>query len=212
MSAPIIWNGNAARLLKPALIIPGSTSGTLTQQPAAATTSYTITWPSAQGAASTFLKNDGSGGLSWATGAGSSAFIGVRAYGSTTSISGTPATVSWGTVTIDTASGLSGGTYTVATAGKYLVAAYIRVNGTFNQSNGNMSIYIRKNSSTYSAVDHYHNNSTTVNPIIMHTCAEDIMDCAVSDTIDIQVQASAVTSPSLQNDNQTRIIIAYLGT
>jgi hypothetical protein len=45
----------------------GSTSGLLTIKPAATTTSYTLTMPSAQGAATTVLQNDGSGGLSWAT-------------------------------------------------------------------------------------------------------------------------------------------------
>lgn len=45
----------------------GTTSGTLTIKAAAATTSHTLTMPSAQGAADTFLKNDGAGTLSWAT-------------------------------------------------------------------------------------------------------------------------------------------------
>ncbi len=43
----------------------GTSSGTLTMAPGATITDYTITWPSAQGAASTVLTNDGSGGLSW---------------------------------------------------------------------------------------------------------------------------------------------------
>jgi hypothetical protein len=43
----------------------GSTSGILTVQPAASTTSYTVTMPAAQGAANTFLRNDGSGTLTW---------------------------------------------------------------------------------------------------------------------------------------------------
>lgn len=43
----------------------GSTSGTLTHQPAAVTTSYTLNWPAAQGAAGTHLENDGSGNLTW---------------------------------------------------------------------------------------------------------------------------------------------------
>lgn len=47
------------------LSLAGNTLGAFTQQPAASTTSYTVTWPNAQGGASTFLKNDGSGGLSW---------------------------------------------------------------------------------------------------------------------------------------------------
>jgi hypothetical protein len=48
----------------------GSTSGTITVQPAATTTNYTLTLPATQGSADTFLKNNGSGGLTWAAGAG----------------------------------------------------------------------------------------------------------------------------------------------
>ena len=45
----------------------GATSGAITFAVPATITGYTITWPNAQGGASTFLANDGSGGLSWAT-------------------------------------------------------------------------------------------------------------------------------------------------
>lgn len=50
-----------------ALRLAGSTSGSLDISPAAATTSYGITFPAAQGAANSLLLNDGSGGLSWST-------------------------------------------------------------------------------------------------------------------------------------------------
>lgn len=43
----------------------GSTSGTLTEAVPATITSYTATWPAAQGGASTSLSNDGSGNLTW---------------------------------------------------------------------------------------------------------------------------------------------------
>jgi len=49
------------------LLWKGSTSGILTQAWPATITSHTLTWPSAQGAASTVLQNNGSGVLSWAT-------------------------------------------------------------------------------------------------------------------------------------------------
>ena len=49
------------------LALDGSTSGTLTVQAAATTTSHTLTLPSAQGDANTYLKNDGTGALSWVT-------------------------------------------------------------------------------------------------------------------------------------------------
>ena len=47
------------------IALSGSTSGTLTLQPAAVTTSHTLTLPSAQGAAGSILSNDGAGALSW---------------------------------------------------------------------------------------------------------------------------------------------------
>lgn len=84
MGSPIIWAGNAARLLKSALQLPGSTSGTLTVQPAAATTSHTLTMPAAQGTSNTVLTNDGSGGLSWA--ANGSSLIAVTTVTTTYSI------------------------------------------------------------------------------------------------------------------------------
>jgi hypothetical protein len=45
----------------------GGTSGSLIFQVPATITSHTIIFPAAQGAASTFLRNDGSGNLSWAS-------------------------------------------------------------------------------------------------------------------------------------------------
>lgn len=45
--------------------LSGSSSGFLTETVPATVTSYSVIWPSAQGGANTFLKNDGSGNLSW---------------------------------------------------------------------------------------------------------------------------------------------------
>lgn len=45
----------------------GSSSGSITHKASTTGSAYTITWPGAQGGASTFLKNNGSGVLSWAT-------------------------------------------------------------------------------------------------------------------------------------------------
>lgn len=64
-SSPILWGPTGATSLQSSLVLPGSTSGTLTMSPAASTTSYSFIWPSAQ--ALGFLKNDGSGNLSWST-------------------------------------------------------------------------------------------------------------------------------------------------
>jgi hypothetical protein len=53
----------------PQLLLTGSVSGILTLLPAATTTSYQLTFPSAQGAANTLFKTDGSGNLSFVTAA-----------------------------------------------------------------------------------------------------------------------------------------------
>lgn len=50
------------------LAFSGETSGSLTLQPAAVTTSHALILPAVQGAAGTYLRNDGSGALSWAPG------------------------------------------------------------------------------------------------------------------------------------------------
>jgi len=49
------------------LNLDGSTSGAISIQAANTTTSYTVKMPAAQGAASTYLQNDGSGNLAWAS-------------------------------------------------------------------------------------------------------------------------------------------------
>lgn len=49
------------------LQLRGSTSGTARIACPATTANYTVTWPNAQGAATTVLLNDGSGNLSWAS-------------------------------------------------------------------------------------------------------------------------------------------------
>lgn len=48
--------------------LKGSSSGTLTIAVPAAVTSHTLTLPAAQGAANSYLRNDGSGGLTWVSG------------------------------------------------------------------------------------------------------------------------------------------------
>ena len=54
----------------PNLILDGATIGTLTMTVPSSVTSYALQWPGTQGGIGTFLKNDGSGGLSWAAGSG----------------------------------------------------------------------------------------------------------------------------------------------
>jgi hypothetical protein len=65
MGAPIIWFGNAAKLLKQTLTLPDSSSNTVSIATPSSVTSYTLTLPTAQGASHTTLHNDGSGNLSF---------------------------------------------------------------------------------------------------------------------------------------------------
>lgn len=82
-----------------ALQLNGATSGNLTHMASAITTSYSLTWPGAQGAG--FLSNNGSGVLSWVAGATGTVTSVAFADASTTpiyGISGSPVTTS-GTLT-----------------------------------------------------------------------------------------------------------------
>ena len=97
-------------LVKIPLAIGGSTSGYITHAAAATTTSYTVTWPSAQGGASTVLTNDGSGNLSWGSAGGSGTVTSVALSVPGTSIfgvTGSPVTTT-GTLGLTT-TGTSGG-------------------------------------------------------------------------------------------------------
>lgn len=64
---------NARLDVKSTLALSGATSGFVAMQSPAAPTSYTMTLPSAQGSAGTFLSNDGAGNLSWASSSGTPA-------------------------------------------------------------------------------------------------------------------------------------------
>jgi len=61
------------------LKLDGGTSGTLTIDPPAAVTSYSVVMPAAQGAASSVLQNDGAGNLSWTVPLASVTSVGATA-------------------------------------------------------------------------------------------------------------------------------------
>lgn len=65
------------------ILYNGSTSGTLTVNVPASITSYAVTWPAAQGAASSILTNNGAGVLSWAAAATNTFIQGGNSFGST---------------------------------------------------------------------------------------------------------------------------------
>ncbi len=86
--------------------LSGSTSGTFIQFASAITTTYSVFWPSAQGSANTVLTNDGSGNLSW----GSGASAGVSTLNS---LSGTLSIVAGSGITVTP----SGSNITIASTG-----------------------------------------------------------------------------------------------
>src|SRR5574343_225176 len=103
-------NSTDLTLNKIPLKMNGATSGTMTMAAAAAITDYTITWPAAQGGASTVLTNDGSGNLSWGSAGGSGTVTSVALSVPGTSIFGvtvSPVTTA-GTLGLTT-TGTSGG-------------------------------------------------------------------------------------------------------
>jgi len=94
--------------------LSGATSGSITQFASAVTTSYSVTWPSAQAASSGYvLTNDGAGNLSWSPGSGSGTVTSVAlTVPSFLSVSGSPIT-STGTLAVT----LSGSALPVANGG-----------------------------------------------------------------------------------------------
>lgn len=119
----------------------------------------------------------------------------MRAYGSATSISGTLATINYTTVDFDTSSGYSSGVYTISQAGKYQINAALLITGTIALNN-TFIIEIQKNGSVISRSSVYAAGAVTnfSNEI------SDIIDCAISDTLRIQVSSSAIT-PSIVSSN-----------
>ncbi|MCX6270709.1 MAG: hypothetical protein NTU44_05730 [Bacteroidetes bacterium] len=104
-----------------ALRFEGSTSGTLDISPAATTTSYALTLPSSQGAANTYLKNDGTGALTWSTVSGGSLPSGTSAQ--TLRHDGT----NWVANSILTNDGTNVGIGTISTGNKLHVAGNVLI-------------------------------------------------------------------------------------
>lgn len=95
--------------------INGSTSGTFSQTVPSTVTSYSIKWPSAQGAANTFAQNDGSGNLSWIA-AGTVTSVALADSTGLFNITGSPVTGS-GTLTLSTFQSKTANTFLAAPNG-----------------------------------------------------------------------------------------------
>lgn len=119
----------------------------------------------------------------------------MRAYASSTTISGTLATINYTTTDYDNASAYSGGTYTIPQAGVYQVNAALLITGTIALNN-TFIMEIQKNGSVVSRSSLYAAGAITnfSNEI------SDIIKCAANDTLRIQISSSAIV-PSIVASN-----------
>jgi len=132
------------------------------------------------------LEADGAGGASYVP------FVGMRAFGSTTTITGSAALVVFDTVSFDTHSAYSAGVFTVPIDGKYQVNTKIATSGS---ASGSTQLQIYKNASEYSTM-------LFTNPLAggfnLPCSGSDIVSCVAGDTISI-FAFSSTTSPSILN-------------
>lgn len=119
----------------------------------------------------------------------------MRAYNSSTTISSSLATINYTTTDYDNASGYSAGIYTVNQAGKFQVNASLLIAGTISLNN-TLIMEIQKNGSVISRRTKYLLAGMTDGDIQI----SDIINCALNDTLRIQVSTSAVT-PSIVSSN-----------
>jgi hypothetical protein len=124
------------------LVLQGSTSGSLTVQPAGATTTHTLTLPSAQGAAGSYLRNNGAGALSWTPQLGFS----VYKTNQQSVANSTQANVVFNQVTVDTAGGYSTSTgrFTPQTAGYWSFSWLVTFDNLGSQSSETLA-FLQKN-------------------------------------------------------------------
>lgn len=121
--------------------------------------------------------------------------INARYFSSTTTISGSLATIVYATQDYDSNTAYSSGTYTVPRAGKYQINAALLITGTIALNN-NIIMEIQKNGTVVSRETVYF-PATLTDGIAM---ISDLINCALNDTIRIQVSTS-VTAPSIVSSN-----------
>jgi hypothetical protein len=142
------------------LAISGSTSGTLSMFASAVTSSYSITWPSAQSSSSGYvLTNDGAGNLSWAPGAGGSSVSSINSQtgaititgsgGTTVTNVGTAFTITSSTGTVNVPTGGTG--VTSFSALNQIVISGSTTTGALQQVPGGTAGYVLTSTGTASA-------------------------------------------------------------
>ena len=120
--------------------------------------------------------------------------VNARYHSSATAITASLTTMTYTTKDFDTqAAAYSSGVYTVPSAGKYNVKASMAITATTVAAGNTQVIIIRKNSTEVARYE-FISGAATQKPAIL--IVDDLISCAASDTIDIQI-SSASTTPSI---------------
>lgn len=123
--------------------------------------------------------------------------INIRYYGSSTSISGSLATVVW--TNKDYENGSSGamvsGVYTIQVTGKYQINCRMAIAGTVTLNN-NVDLQLQKNGSVLSEDEEFAAGAA----VNLGVGISDIISCIAGDTLRVQVSTN-VTGPSIQSSN-----------
>jgi hypothetical protein len=144
--------------------------------------------------------------LSGPASVGATESVGARYFNSSTSISGTPATIVWTTKDYDTHNAMSSGVYTIPVSGRYQVNAVLSIAATFSL-NQNIDITIQKNGVTVSEFVARSGGAMTA----INGACPDVINCLAGDTIRVQV-STAASSPSINSSNtQNFFSIAKVG-
>jgi hypothetical protein len=132
----------------------------------------------------------------WAAGGSNPSGVAARYHASSTSLSGSLATIVWTTSDWDTNSAMSSGVFTCPQTGKYQVNAFLGISGTFVLNN-TVSMELQVNSTAVATKTEYAGGAITNADIGI----SDTVNCATtSDTIRIQVSSSA-TGPAIVSSN-----------
>lgn len=134
--------------------------------------------------------------------------INARYHGSSTTISGSLATVVWSTKDFDTTASMNAGTgvYTVPTTGKYQVNCAIITGGTFSLNNS-IDLQIQKNGTAWTEQTMFAFASATD----ISVTVGDIIQCNAGDTIQVQLSSSAVAPSIAVSNTKNWFSIALVG-
>lgn len=133
--------------------------------------------------------------------------IAARYYASSTSVSGSYATVSWTTKDYDTHGAMSAGTFTVPATGKYQINAQLSVGASYTFGSGTY-LAIFKNGVEVSL---FFNSGWATGTTNQDTGISDIINCVAGDLITIKVKSDATTPSIVSSNTRNFVAISRIG-